>query len=191
MAAKKEVHADPKTEETEVVVDPYKLGWGELKAPTKVDTVRMDAKRMWPLRLLHKKTLPVQYQETFYDKLYEHANPYSWLAHFMDVLVGDISCRKEPNQGRPGDRLYIMTFGVLEPYRGKGIGSHLLRQVMKDVYNSQKVNTIALHVQTTNERAQKFYSSFGFQNKGKVEGYYQQLKDADAYLLELEVPPKQ
>eukprot|EP01062_Namystynia_karyoxenos_P071553 TRINITY_DN67127_c0_g1_i1.p1 TRINITY_DN67127_c0_g1~~TRINITY_DN67127_c0_g1_i1.p1 ORF type:complete len:206 (+),score=66.86 TRINITY_DN67127_c0_g1_i1:92-709(+) len=187
------------TNGTSAWTDPYALGWpAELKPPQQVQLLRMDVKRMWPVRLLHKATLPVQYEDPFYNQLYDAAREYSWLAHFADVLVGDCCARVEPvrapdaasSDPPAARRLYIMTLGVLEPYRGRGIGAHLLRRVMLGAYNSGSIDHIALHVQTTNEKALAFYAQFGFEQKGKVADYYAKLEDRDAFLLERAVPRK-
>eukprot|EP01062_Namystynia_karyoxenos_P028922 TRINITY_DN21833_c0_g1_i1.p1 TRINITY_DN21833_c0_g1~~TRINITY_DN21833_c0_g1_i1.p1 ORF type:complete len:255 (+),score=77.15 TRINITY_DN21833_c0_g1_i1:76-765(+) len=196
------VHADPEEEavaDADEVgrADPYKLGWSaDMRAPDRVTLLRMDSSRMWPLRLLHRAILPVQYKEPFYNQLYDFGHSYSWLAHFMDVLVGDCCARLEPVAAEDGAkeapklrRLYIVTLGVLEPYRGRGIGAYLLRALMRDAYQRQEADHIALHVQTTNQKAIAFYEHFGFERRGTVPEYYAQLEDRDAYLLERKVPP--
>jgi ribosomal protein S18 acetylase RimI-like enzyme len=54
-------------------------------------------------------------------------------AYFRDVCVGAVRCRYEPpsdDPAQPSDgRIYIMTLGVLSPYRRYGIGMVLCWEV--------------------------------------------------------------
>jgi hypothetical protein len=45
------------------------------------------------------------------------------LAYYNDVCVGTVCCRKEADESNPNNyKVYIMTLGVLEPYRHLGLG---------------------------------------------------------------------
>lgn len=46
-------------------------------------------------------------------------------AYYGDICVGSIACRLEKKEGG-AIRVYIMTLGVLAPYRGLGIGKRAI-----------------------------------------------------------------
>lgn len=82
-----------------------------------------------------------------------------------------------------------MTLGVLAAYRNHGIGTKLVASVL-DYFESQKdgkmssVDEIALHVQTSNADAMKFYGEkFGFERGELVENYYKRIDPPHCYVL--------
>jgi len=80
-------------------------------------------KNIGQLKLLNTVVFPVNYNDTFYrDLLNDPA--LTRLALFNDVLVGAVCCRVENKTSGTGKRLYIMTLGVLAPYRKRQIGIH-------------------------------------------------------------------
>jgi len=86
-------------------------------------------KNVEQLRKLNLAVFPVRYNDQFYSDLAASTTQaYTHLAYFNDILVGAICCRIEP-QEHPEFKLYIMTIGVLAPYRRLGIGQQLLKQV--------------------------------------------------------------
>lgn len=109
-------------------------------------------------------------------------------------------------------RVYIMTLGVLAPYRGIGIGeshtkleslhrgnrndmsfnlnktfsfagSKLLLNHVLDMCSKQNVSEIYLHVQTNNEDAIKFYKKFGFDITDTIPDYYINIEPRDVYVV--------
>ena len=82
-----------------------------------------------------------------------------------------------------------MTLGVLAAYRGRGVGTRLIRSVL-DYFESEKegelssVDEVALHVQTSNEDATRFYCvGFGFERGDLVENYYRRIDPPHCYVL--------
>jgi ribosomal protein S18 acetylase RimI-like enzyme len=55
--------------------------------------------------------------------------------------------------------------GLLQPYRGRGLGSALLRAVL-DEAESQGLSRIELEVYTSNQPAIALYERFGFTREG-------------------------
>ncbi|MBA0553860.1 hypothetical protein Golob_013003, partial [Gossypium lobatum] len=114
-----------------------------------------------------------------------HANS----AYFSDICVGSIACRLEKKEGG-AIRVYIMTLGVLAPYRGLGIGTRLLNHVL-DLCSKQKIPEIYLHVQTNNEDAINFYKKFGFEITETIKNYYTNIDPPDCFVLTKFTAPSQ
>ncbi|CAG8781435.1 4704_t:CDS:2, partial [Acaulospora morrowiae] len=123
--------------------------------------------------------------ERFYKDVLE-VGEFAKLVYFNDVCVGAVCCRKEPIPGTSPEqaKLYIMTLGVLAPYRNLGLGttllSHILHHAAPGTPPVPKFTEIYLHVQTSNEEALAFYKKYDFQIIGTVEGYYKKITPPDA-----------
>jgi ribosomal protein S18 acetylase RimI-like enzyme len=83
--------------------------------------------------------------------------------------------------------MYIMTLGVLAPYRGHGIGRRLLELVLEKAQKIPDISTVFLHVQVNNDDAIQFYKKFGFEITGTLEGYYKKITPADCYIVEKKI----
>ncbi|KAL5126130.1 N-alpha-acetyltransferase 50 [Glycine soja] len=106
----------------------------------------------------------------------------TFLAYYSDICVGAIACRLEKKEGGGQVRVYIMTLGVLAPYRGLGIGTKLLNHVL-DLCSKQNISEVYLHVQTNNEDAINFYKKFGFEITETIQNYYTNITPPDCYVL--------
>jgi len=97
-------------------------------------------------------------QESFYKDCLA-AGDVTQLAFYQDVLVGAVACRLEaPQGGAEGKgKLYIMTLGVLPPYRGQGVGRRLLMHTLAEARKQNQASEVYLHVQTNNDDAVNFY----------------------------------
>ncbi|CAG8490199.1 3745_t:CDS:2 [Paraglomus occultum] len=108
-------------------------------------------------------------------------------AYFNDACVGAVCCRKEPIPNSPyRANLYIMTLGVLAPYRHLGIGTTLLNHILHHATlpsQTPKFVEIYLHVQTSNDEALAFYKRNDFEIVGTREGYYKRIEPPDAHIL--------
>ncbi|KAD5508454.1 hypothetical protein E3N88_16157 [Mikania micrantha] len=117
-------------------------------------------------------------QECFLDMCVPWGIP---AAYYSDIYVGSIACRLEKKEG--GDvRVYIMTLGVLAPYRGLGIGTKLLNHVL-DLSSRENIGEIYLHVQTNNEVAINFYKKFGFEITETIQYYHMNITPPDCYVV--------
>ncbi|CAG8665638.1 29397_t:CDS:2, partial [Racocetra persica] len=137
------------------------------------------------LKRLNIVLFPVSYSEKFYKDVLE-VGEFAKLAYFNDICVGAVCCRKEPIQDTLPEqaKLYIMTLGVLAPYRNLGIGTALLRHILHHATSgapsTPKFTEIYLHVQVSNEEALAFYKKYAFEIVGTVEGYYKRISPPNA-----------
>lgn len=144
-------------------------------------------KNIMQLKKLNIALFPIRYNDKYYaDAL--ASGKFTKLAYYSDICVGAIACRLEKESGAL--RLYIMTLGVLAPYRGLGIGTKLLDYVL-DVSSKQNVTEIYLHVQTNNDDAIGFYKKFGFEVTETIQNYYAYISPPDCFVLRKSIPQAQ
>ncbi|CAM8889792.1 unnamed protein product [Rhodiola kirilowii] len=137
-------------------------------------------KNLMQLKKLNAALFPVRYNDKYYaDAL--ASGDFTKLAYYSDICVGAIACRIEKKEAG-GVCVYIMTLGVLAPYRGLGIGSTLLNHVI-DLSTKQNVSEIYLHVQTNNEDAINFYKKFGFEITATIQNYYTNITPPDCFVV--------
>ncbi len=128
---------------------------------------------------------------------------YWWLtlAYYNDVCVGVVCCRKEKDEETAEKyKIYMMTLGVLEPYRGLGLGKKwngwmdidsrhdflgklLVEHILKEAKTSSDISKVYLHVQVTNTSAVEFYKKNEFEVVKTEKDYYKNIEPRDAFLL--------
>ncbi|KAL2316533.1 hypothetical protein Fmac_030409 [Flemingia macrophylla] len=138
-------------------------------------------KNLMQLKKLNLALFPVRYNDKYYDDALA-SGEFTKLAYFSDICVGAIACRLEKKEGGGQFRVYIMTLGVLAPYRGLGIGTKLLNHVL-DLCSKENFSEVYLHVQTNNEDAINFYKKFGFEITETIQNYYTNITPPDCYVL--------
>ena len=156
----------------------FRMGAGR-EVSISLDGVR--DKNLMQLKKLNIALFPVRYNEKYYaDAL--ASGEFTKLAYYSDICVGAIACRLEKKENGGQIRVYIMTLGVLAPYRGLGIGTKLLNHVL-DLCSKQNISEVYLHVQTNNEDAINFYKKFGFEITETIQNYYTNITPPDCYVL--------
>lgn len=179
---------------------PLSIVWGDLTD-----------KNVNQLQRLNSTIFPVKYNDLFYSEAVKARKGLVKLAYFNELLVGAVCCRKEPYfeckanasgmKPRPPpspetasaetkSSLYIMTLGVLAPYRERGIGTQLINHVLNFVETSaicEDVQDIYLHVQDGNDEALQFYKRYGFEVTEKLQGYYKRIDPTDCFIVQKDV----
>jgi len=99
--------------------------------------------------------------------------------------VGAVACRLEKAPDLGGQvLLYIITIGVLAPYRNAGLGAALLEKALGTVREFLPEVVLArLHVQVSNTDAIRFYEKHGFKVVETVENYYLRTEPRHAVVL--------
>lgn len=149
-----------------------------------------DARLCERIHILDRQCFPVKYSEKYYDDYVRNcSNVFSQVAFYHDILVGSIVCRIEPADAEGEFKVYIMTIGVLEPYRHLGIGSRLLQKVLWNIQTETKIriSCIMLHMKA-NSSVRDFYYKFNFECVEEVKDYYTGLDVCDALLLQRVIP---
>lgn len=155
------------------------------EVPVSFDNVR--DKNVMQLQKLNLAIFPVKYDDRYYfDAL--SSGDFTKIAYYGDICVGSIACRIERKDTNTL-RLYIMTLGILAPYRRLGIGSKLLKNILNICQQDSTIVEIYLHVQTNNEGAISFYQKFQFEITEKIENYYSDIEPPDCYLLSKSLSP--
>ncbi|WIA28616.1 hypothetical protein OEZ86_011155 [Tetradesmus obliquus] len=141
------------------------------------------------VKTLNSVIFPVKY----HDRVYQDAlacGPVSQLAFEGDTLVGAILCRLEALPGGAA-QLYIISLGVLAPFRGAGIGSQLLAASLACCEHDTAIQRATLHVHTANTEALEFYSRTGFTVTETIAGYYKRIDPPDAAVLVKQLQPEE
>ncbi|GBF99159.1 N-alpha-acetyltransferase [Raphidocelis subcapitata] len=137
--------------------------------------------RVRPLRTLNSVLFPVKYNDLVYKQALQ-CGDVTQLAYCEGDLVGAIMCRLEAQPGGTA-RLYIISLGVLAPYRCLGIGSQLLQRSIAAAAEDPAITTAALHVHAGDEEAQGWYLARGFAVQERIANYYRRLSPPDAILM--------
>ncbi|KAG2059066.1 N-acetyltransferase NAT13 [Suillus hirtellus] len=149
---------------------------------SRVTFASLTYRNLGTVKKLNSVLFPIKYSDKFYqDIIAPEVEDFCQLIYYNDVPVGNICCRLENNKD-----LYLMTMGVLAPYRSKQLGSQALKRVIKAAasHSKPKIRRIYLHVQVSNTDAKRFYERHGFKEAGIKEDYYKKIMPRGAWILE-------
>ncbi len=106
------------------------------------------------------------------------------LRHYVGAVVGG----EVVGYGgiRLGPDADIMTIGVQEAHRGRGIGRAVLDDLL-DAARQASTERVFLEVRATNDAAIRLYEHAGFHRIGRVRGYFRHPTE-DAVTMRLDLP---
>lgn len=160
------------------------------RSQPRVSFASLTPNNLGTVRKLNSVLFPIKYSEKFYNGIVQpEVEDFCKLIYYNDVPVGTFCCRLE-TEGEV-TKLYIMTMGVLAPYRSRGLGSQSMQHIIQAAAAHAKpsISSIYLHVQVSNDGAKAFYEKHGFKVVRVYENYYKKIVPHDAWVLELEVTP--
>ncbi|XP_054794271.1 uncharacterized protein LOC129299812 [Prosopis cineraria] len=134
-----------------------------------VSLVNVIDENLTQLKMLNNILFSVHFDEKYYADVVA-SGELTKLAYHSDTCVGAISCHRERKEDG-AVRLYIMTLGVLEPYRRLGVGTRLMNHML-DLSSKENMSEVYLHVHTDNEDAINFYKKLGFETTERISNYY-------------------
>ncbi|KAI3940511.1 hypothetical protein MKW98_024918 [Papaver atlanticum] len=144
------------------------------------------------LERIHCDLFPIRYESEFFHNAVSGRDIVSWGAvdcsrtdGRSDELVGFVTARTIlANDSEIGDMLrydptrtdqtlvYILTLGVVESYRNRGIAAALTREVIKYASNLAHCQAVYLHVISYNNPAIQFYKKLCFKFVRRLSGFY-------------------
>uniref|UniRef100_A0A7N0UAC5 N-alpha-acetyltransferase 60 n=1 Tax=Kalanchoe fedtschenkoi TaxID=63787 RepID=A0A7N0UAC5_KALFE len=142
------------------------------------------------LEKIHSDVFPIRYESEFFQNVVDGRDVISWAAvdrnrsdGLDDELIGFVTARIILSRDseiedllRPSGSeqalLYILTLGVVEEYRNRGIASALVREVIKYACNLPTCQAVYLHVIAYNNPAIQLYKKLAFKCVRLLYGFY-------------------
>lgn len=148
--------------------------------PHRIAVDDLTANHIGTFKKLHQVLFPIQFAPSFYKDALNTTLTLSKLAYFNDIPVACFSAKIHPEKN--GARVYLLTFGVLAPYRRLGIGEKMLEYLENHVKTELKAKDISLHVQEGND-ARDWYVKKGYAEESFEPQYYPKNQPSGAFLL--------
>ena len=150
-----------------------------------------NAIEMKEVRLLHKEWFPPDYPDAFFNAVLNHNTYRSILALYdtsyknkkATIILGcllyelkelefDYVRHSIVDWFQDRMSLYILTFGVINEARNKGVGRGLLEKLIQIAHQNSNVACIYLDVVAYNDQGIKCYEKNGFQRVATKKNYY-------------------
>ena len=143
------------------------------------------------LSFLYKEWFPLEYPQEFYDYLLDDETISTILALYdleingekQTFIVGvlmyetrplDLYLKNSPllNFLKKYNGIYILSIGVIDELRQKGLATILMNKLLDSVKEDKKVKYLYLDVVEYNKAAIRFYEKIGFERVKTRESYY-------------------
>ena len=146
----------------------------------------MDAKSLLKLKLQYlrnTKTIPLfedEYKNSIDEekaliiKLTQEKNSCLLVAEFSGQLIGNLDLKG--NQRRKLIHTGALGMGISEKWQGLGIGSFLMQEVIKWIDKNEHLEIVWLEVYDSNYPGKTLYSKMGFQECGRIKGFFKERK---------------
>ncbi|MGQ4833127.1 MAG: ribosomal protein S18-alanine N-acetyltransferase [Candidatus Asgardarchaeia archaeon] len=136
---------------------------------------------------INRLCLPENYSYYYFHHLVSNWPDVCLDAKVNGNIVGYILCRVEKGFSVFGGirwvtKGHIVSIAVLPQFRGKGIGTQLMKHAIKNLIEKYNVSEIYLEVRVSNP-AQHLYERLKFRKVKVLKGYYSD--GEDAYLMAL------
>jgi len=123
------------------------------------------------LRDIYGKDAP-HYDDSFLDKYFSGGADLILLAKEGEKTVAFLSIEEHREEQ---DYFYLDDFCVESSFRGRGIGTMLLRKA-EEIASERQIRLIVLHVELSNKRAAKLYASLGYEEFGASDSRIRMIK---------------
>lgn len=143
------------------------------------------------LEQIHLALFPIRYESEFFLNVVNGHGIVSWAAvdssrsdSQRDELIGFVTARTVAAKESEIDDLfgydarndqilvYVLTLGVIEPYRNFGIATALVREVIKYASGLYTCRAVYLHVISYNDPAIHFYKKMSFNCLRRLRDFY-------------------
>ncbi|TNY23542.1 acyl-CoA N-acyltransferase [Rhodotorula diobovata] len=147
------------------------------------------------VRKLQDACLPIAYPPSFYSVLLSSPSSIcliSYSSSHPSTIIGCVaahisyppSCSlSSPRQtGPPPPTIYLLTLAVDPSARGRGLAAHLVRSACRALLPSTPFSgthrhiKVSLHVEATNDTAQRLYRRMGLEERRRQRGFYSRLR---------------
>ena len=137
-----------------------------------IEIRKMRSSDLPKVMLIELATFTMPWGESTFRGLLRRKDSDLLVAEFKGDIAGYAVFWAVMDQGELGN------VAVDEEYRGRGIGSKLIKAVLERAHE-RSVHEIFLEVRKSNVRAQDLYKGFGFAEVGRRKNYYlEPLEDA-------------